>query len=51
MKILEDHDHWCIMQCDCGKIFEADATTEENLEWNKDAGYLVTKCPECEQLA
>jgi hypothetical protein len=50
MDVLEDHDHWCKIHCDCGRVFEADATTEENLEWNEEVSRLLCKCPSCNKL-
>ena len=31
----------------CGKIFDIDAHTEENLIWDRAYKGLVAKCPDC----
>lgn len=50
MKVLIDEGYWARILCDCGEIFDSDATTEEGcarLVQPNGRIYLVTQCPHC----
>jgi hypothetical protein len=50
MKVLSHNDFEADYECDCGCQFHVDASTEENLFWDRLPRGLVPKCPECGRL-
>lgn len=46
-EVVEDKIHKLTYRCPCGNVFSVDATTSENLKWDKKKKLWYGVCPSC----